>query len=105
MAAYRVAMARAMVPYRYLEADGSLADHNTPENAVAVNERGAPKEAFQVVGEGDILYTDAASYDKLTDEQKDTSDHEVFYIVNESYLGNHERLGTFEKLFDTPASK
>jgi hypothetical protein len=97
MAAYKVIMSRVIAPHRYTEATGSVADHETPENELAVNERGASKEAFRVMYEGDILYSDGASLDSVSDEDKARAS-ELLYVANQKFLNEHARLGSLKKL-------
>jgi hypothetical protein len=97
MAAYKVKMARVIAPHRYTEASGAVADADTPESELAVNERGAPKEAFRVMWANDILYSDAASRDSVSDEDKAKAS-ELLYVPNQRFLEDHTRLGSLEKL-------
>jgi hypothetical protein len=95
--AYRVTDARLNAPYRYTEATGDIARHDTADNELAVNERGAPLEAFFVLGQGDLVYTDEADYNSLSDEDK-SSASEIIMVVNQRWLSDHKRLGSIKEL-------
>jgi len=102
MAAYKVKNARAMFPYRYRQSNGAVATHETSEELLAVNERGGFLESYYMLEQGDVVYTDAASFDALTDEQKSG---DTLYVPNSDFLGEHEKLGTIEKLESAPAKQ
>jgi hypothetical protein len=95
--AYEVIMDRVVAPHRYTESTGAIADHSTPEEELAVNERGAPLEAFRVLSKGDILYTDDADLNSLSDEQKQKAG-ELLWVKNERYLNEHTKLNSLRKL-------
>lgn len=95
--AYRVKDARVNAPHRYTEATGDIARFDTEDNELAVNERGAPQEAFFVLGQGDLIYTDKADYDALSDEAKSKAS-ETIMVVNKRWLADHTRLGSIEEL-------
>lgn len=96
MAVYKVNEARALLPIRYLEAGGALADHETDENLLAVNSRGVPSETYQPVSQGAVFYTDAASKDAAQEEAGEGA--AVYYVTNEAYVESHVRLGTFKEV-------
>src|SRR5215213_9399361 len=95
--AYRVKDERLIAPHRYTESTGAIADHSTSEDELAVNERGAPLEAFRIVGKGDILYQDEADYNSLSDEDK-AGAGELLLTVNKRYLNEQESFGSIENL-------
>lgn len=95
--AYVVVMDRVVAPHRYTESTGAIADHETPEMELAVNERGAPLEAFRVLGRGDVLYENAEDFNALSDEDKQRAG-ELLYVQNKRYLNEHEKLGSIAKL-------
>ncbi len=96
MAVYKVKEARALLPVRYMEAGGALADHNTDDNLLAVNQRGAAMEVYQPVAEGAVFYTDAASFEAAQEEAGE--DGIVYYVTNEQYVQSHVKLGTFKEV-------
>lgn len=75
MAIYRVAKEVVLLPYKYTEGGGLEANHETPESELAVNERGNPETAIGTITResGRLVYTDAADFDKLTDEEKENA--------------------------------
>lgn len=95
--AYEVVMDRVVAPHRYTESTGAIADHSTPEEELAVNERGAPLEAFRVLGRGDILYQGEDDFNSLSDEQKQKAG-ELLFVRNQRYLNEHEKLGSLKKV-------
>jgi hypothetical protein len=95
--AYIVTDARVNAPYRYTEATGDIARYDTDENELAVNERGAPLEAFFVLGQGDLIYKDEADYNSLSDEEKSGAS-EILQVVNKRWLSDHTRLGSIKEL-------
>lgn len=95
--AYIVTDARVNAPYRYTEATGDIARFDTDDNELAVNERGAPLEAFFVLGRGDLVYTDKADYNSLSDEDKSGAS-ETLMVVNKRWLSDHTRLGSIKEL-------
>lgn len=95
--AYRVEDARLNAPYRYTEATGDMARYDTPDNELAVNERGAPLEAFFVLGQGDLVYTDEADFNSLSDEDKSKAS-EIVMVVNTRWLNDQKKFGAIKEL-------
>lgn len=101
--AYRVADDRLIAPHRYTEATGAIADHNTAEDELAVNERGAPLEAFRVLGKGDILYRDEADLNSISDVDKAAAG-ELLMVKNERYLNEQKKFGAIKELAASSSS-
>lgn len=79
-----------LMPYSYLESTGEEQRHNTDTAAattpLALDERGRPKTELALIKkeDGRLLYTAAADYTAMTDEQK----RKAFYVPasNQSFV-------------------
>lgn len=94
MAAYEVLQAYFLAPNYYKEMGGAIADHTTDEDDLAINERGRPEVAWNTVDRGAILYSDAETFDALTDDQKAAAT----YVPSEDVLAFQAKLGAIKEL-------
>lgn len=93
MAVYELKNIR-QVPARYTSSTGSLANHETKEEDLAVDASGNLESTFQQTFANQIAFTDAADFDSLDEEQQ----RRAVYSPFPAFFGEQERFGAVAEL-------
>ena len=97
MPAYKVVIS-TNAPYKYDETTGAMATPDTPEEDLQLNDSGrAPDRQYHPVNPGDILYSDKASFDALTDDQKSQAT-QLIWVDLDAFFKRHLKLKSIVEL-------
>lgn len=88
MSLTQVQLERILIPVHSMYGSGEVADHTVKEDHLRKDAHNRAEVAYVEVRRGDILYTKAADFNKLSDVEKEYA----YFVFDDSSIKRYDKL-------------